>query len=324
MTRFHTRRSASCLLLLASLGAAAFAQDGSLPATVTLVVPFAAGGVTDAAARALAPELGRQLGQQVVVENRIGAGGRIGAEAVMRGPKDGSIIGILNSGLGTNLPLMSDFKMLPGEQYTPLSNWFETYTVLVANAGQPFDDVQGLIAHARKNPSRLNWGSAGVGTSGHLGMELLKHLAKVDITHVAYKGDSAVTNDLLSNQIQLAISSAPIKPHVDAKKLKAIATTGPVRWTLFNHVPTFQEGGVKGFNLTVWQGFIAPPGLRSTTAERLSRAIRAALQAPDVKAKLEAMGLKTGGSTPEQFGSYIRADLKRWTPVIKGANIKVE
>lgn len=312
------------LACLALVGVACFAraQDSGRP--VTLVVPFAAGGVTDVAARIVAPELARQLGTSVVVENRVGAGGRIGAEAVMRGPKDGSIIGVLNSGLGINLPLMSDFKVEPGRDYTPLSKWFETYTVLVAHPSMPFDDIKGLIDHARGNPGKLNWGSAGVGTSGHLALELLKSLAEVDIVHVAYKGDANVTTDLLANTVQLAVSSAPIKPNVEARKLKAIATTGPTRWSVFANVPTFEEGGVRGFNVTAWQGFIAPPGLPPAIADRFSRAIRTTLQVPAVRQQLEALGLKVEGTTGDEFSQYIRKDLAQWAPIVQRAKIRIE
>ena len=309
-------------LLSACLAAqTALAQDRA----VTLIVPFAAGGVTDVGARIVALELGKQLGTQVVVENRVGAGGRVGAEAIMRAPKDGSVIGIINSGLATNLPLMSsDFKITPGKDYTPISRWFESYVILVANAAQPYNDAKGLVEYAKANPGKLNWGSAGVGTTGHLGLELLKHLTGINIVHIAYKGDAQVTNDLLGNQIQLAISSAPIKPHLDTKKLKAIGTSGAARWDVFGDVPTMEEGGVKGFNLTVWQGFIAPPGLAPAALERLNRGLRATLQNAEVKRKLEELGLKLGSSTPDEFTSYIRADLERWGPVIKAANIKMD
>ena len=311
--------SAVCSLTL--VNGPALAQDRP----ISLVVPFAAGGVTDVGARIVATELAKQLNGQVIVENRVGAGGRVGAEAIMRGAKDGSVIGIINSGLATNLPLMSsDFKIQPGKDYQPISRWFEAYVVVVAGANLPFNDVKGLVDYAKANSGKLNWGSAGVGTTSHLGLELLKHLTGTNIVHVAYKGDAQVTNDLLGGQIQLAISSAPIKPHIDAKKLKGIGTTGAQRWDLFPDLPTMEEAGIKGFNLTVWQGFIGPTGLAPATLERLNRGLRATLAVPDTKRKLEDLGLKIAASSPDEFATYIRADLDRWAPVIKAANIKLD
>lgn len=313
--------TASALAL--SLGLSAQAQTyPSRP--VTLIIPYAAGGVADVAFRAIAQDAVKVLGQPIVVENRVGAGGKVGAEAIMRAPKDGYTFGVFNSGIAVNLPLMDpSFKIEPEKDYAPISRAIETYVVLIASPTAPFKDVRGLLEYARANPGKLNVGTAGVGTTGHLSLELLKHLAKVDLTQVPYKGDALSLNDVMGGQIPLAFMSNAAKPQVDAGKVRGIAVTSPQRWALFSDVPSFQEQGVKGFVASSWLGFVGPAGLQPDALAKLNRSVGTALQDAELRKKLAAMGLSVQASTPKEFGAFIRKDLEVWGPVIRAANIKL-
>lgn len=291
---------------------------------VTMIIPYAAGGVTDVAFRAIAQDAAKQLGQPIVTENRTGAGGKVGAEAIVRAPKDGHTIGVFNSAIAVNLPLMDPtFKVEVGKDYAPITRAVETYVVLIASPSAPFRDAKGLLEYARANPGVLNVGTAGIGTTGHLSLELLKHIAKIQLTHVPYKGDALSLNDVMGGQIPLAFMSNAAKPQVDAGKVRPIAVTSPQTWALFPNVPSFQESGLNGFVASSWLGLVGPAGMQGEVVAKLNRTFALTLRNPELRKKLEDMGLAVQTSAPEEFGAFIRKDLEVWGPVIRAANIKL-
>ena len=312
-------------VLTACLAAGTAAAQGYPTRPVTLINPYAAGGITDVAFRTIAAEAAKSLGQTILVENRTGAGGKIGANAIVAAAKDGYTVGIFNSGIGTNLPLMDPtFKMEPVRDYVPITRAIETYVVLVASPSAPYRDVKGLIDYARANPGKLDIGSAGVGTTGHLSLALLNSLAKLNLTHVPYKGETPMVTDVMGGQIPLGFISATVKPHVDAGKVIGIAVSGGQRWSVFPNLPSFQETGLNGFAASAWQGIVGPVGIPAEAVSRINRVVGTALQDAAVRKRLDELGLSVGASTPEEFTVFIRRELEVWGPVVRAANIKMD
>lgn len=316
--------SAAALALCATMSSPVFAQ--SYPTRpITLVYPYPAGSTTDSAWRVIAQETSKQLGQPIVFENRAGASGKIGLAAVTASAaRDGYLLGIINNTLSVLLPLMDPgFRAEAGKDFTPISLAIETYAALVANPGVPFRDIEGLVKYAKANPGKLNFGSAGSGTPSHLNVELLKRGAGIDVVHVPYKGEAPALNDLLGGQVQAYFGVGILKPHVEARKLIGLATTGPERWALFPNLPTFREAGYPGVLAASWLGLIGPSGLPRDVVARANRALSSALQEPEVRRKLAEQGWVTRPSTPEEFEARIKSDVERWTPIIRSANIKL-
>lgn len=312
-------------LALASL--AGQAQSQAYPSRpVTLINPYAAGGISDVAFRAMAQEVSKTFGQNIVVENRTGAGGKVGANAIMQAPKDGYTIGIFNSAIATNLAVLDpNFQILPGKDYAPVTRAIETYVIMVASPGAPAKDVKSLLEYARANPGKLNVGTSGVGTTGHLSFELLQHLGKIRMTHVPYKGDAPAILDVVSGQIPYAFNAATTsKPQIDAGKVVPVAVSGAKRWSVFPTVPSFQEAGLPNFDAAAWLGIVGPAGMAAEPLARVNRAFVAALQVPELRKRLEDMGLAVQSSTPDEFTAFIRRDHEVWSPILKAAGIKVD
>lgn len=314
-------------LVLATLGlalAGAVHAQAFPTRPVTLIVPYAVGGITDVAFRALAVEMGKNLGQTIVVDNKVGGGGKIGARAIFAAAKDGYTIGVLNSGLGTNSALTDPgFAVQPGRDYAPLSRVLETYIVLITSPTGPFKDVKALVDFAKTNPGKVNLASSGLGTSGHLAIELLKILTGINVVHVPYKGENLATNDVIGGQVQGAFVSAVIKPLVTSGKLAGLAVTSSARWSAFPDLPTLRESVAERFDVTAWQGLIGPAGMPPEVVSRLNRAIVTALQQPGLRKIMEDLGLVVGTSSPEEFAAFIRKDNDFWRPVF-AQGIKME
>lgn len=327
--QFMARLRAAALGLIAIVAAAAPFQASFAQAfpnrPITLIYPYPAGSTTDNAWRLIAQEASRTLGQNVVVENRAGASGRIGLDAVSRAAnKEGYTIGVINNTLSVLLPLMdATFKVEPGKDYTPVTGAIETYAVLVANPSVPFKDLAGLISYAKDNPGKLNIASAGTGTPSHLAGELLARSAGIRLTHIPYKGEAPALADLLGGQVQLYFGVGILKPHVEAGRLIGIATTGPQRWNSFPNLPSFTEAGFPGVLTASWLGVIGPPGMAEESVNQLNRAFGTALRNPELRKKLEEQGWVLQPSTPQEFAARIGTDVERWTPIIRAANIKV-
>lgn len=292
---------------------------------IRLIVAFAPGGNTDVVARAIAPKLGELLGQQVVVDNRPGGGTTIGTEALARSAPDGYTLMLTGFDFTVNPSLRSKLPYDTQKDFTPIA-LIATYPMaLVANPALPAQSVKELIAFAKANPGRVNYASAGNGSPGHLSGELLKSLAGVDLTHIPYKGSGAALADLLAGQVQLLFSGMPaVASFVQSGRLKLLAVTGTKRDPALPDVATVQEGGVPGYEVTSWLGFLAPAGVPRPIVDRLNAEIGRALQAADVRERLASMGGDLGASTPEAFGTRLREEISKWSRVVHGAGIKID
>jgi tripartite-type tricarboxylate transporter receptor subunit TctC len=293
---------------------------------ITLIFPFSPGSAGDLFTRALASEGSRTLGQPIVVENRPGAGGRTGMNAIVSGQGDGYLLSFANLGMCVIQPLAStSFKLEPGKDYTPVLLVFEGSQAVYANPSVPFRDLKGLIAYAKANPGKLNSGSSGSLGTGHLALELLKAQAGIDVQHVAYKGEPQSIAAAVGGEIQLLISPGGPKPQVDAGRLVVIATTGENRWDTYPDRPTLREAGLPDYSFSIWGGVVAPPGTPAETVAKLNAAFSAALKSADARKGLNALGAAAPADTSaERFAAVIRSDLKRLAPVIAGTGLKAD
>ena len=290
---------------------------------VRLVVPYPAGGPTDYVARAVGQKVGQLIGQQVVVDNRPGAGTVIGSELVARAAPDGYTL-LFGTGGGTFLaPLM-----LPKVSYDPLRDFAPVAMlvvspqVLVVHPSVPAQTVADLIALAKSKPGALNFGSVGTGTSPHLGGELLQSLSGTKLVHVPYKGTAPAMTDLLSAQVQLMFSSMPtVLAHVKAGRLRLLGTGGTKRSAVIPDTPTISET-VPGFELVTWYGVFAPARTPDPIVRRLNTEIGKALQDPDTRERLTSQGLEPVIMTPQELKHYTEQDVSRWTRLVKSAGIR--
>lgn len=322
LSQWVTRASAivfcAALGSLFSAGAAAQAWP-SRP--ITVIYPFGT-SAAEVFVRAIASEAGKSIGQPLLVENRPGAGGRVGVTAIVNGKPDGYMIGIATTSVLAYQPLTSPtFKIEPVRNYTPITQFYNLKLFLFAGTKVPFRDVKGLIEYAKANPGKLNMGTTGNASTGHFGAEMLNSLAGIKIVSIPYKGEVDMTTAALSGDIHLFLNSGGPKPHVDAARLQVIATTGDTRSTLFPDRPTMRESGLD-YVLMQWMGVVAPPGLPSEIADKLNLAVRAALKEPAVMKAGELAGVDPVlDSTPEGFTSLIRSELKALEPVVKQTGI---
>lgn len=317
--------------LLAALAAAvtlvtpfAQAQAPSFPKQpVTLVVPFPAGGPTDAMARVLALKLGERLGQQVVVENRGGAGGSIGAEFVARAPADGYTLLFGTTGImAFNPSLYSKLRYDPLKDFAPISLMAITMNVLVVNPQMPARNLSELVKLAKAKPGEITYGSAGNGSTNHISGELLRTTADIQISHVPYKGSAPALVDLLGGRITMMFDTiAQQKQNIAAGKLRPLVVTGPRRSPLLPEVPTAQEAGLKDFDVSPWFGVLAPAGTPAPVIERLNREVVAVMSTDEMKERMKVDGAEAHPTTPSEFGAMIRQDLAKWTPVVKASGI---
>ena len=317
------RRAAAALCLI---GSAVGAHAQSFPSKpVTIVAPFPPGGTVDLLARALAPKLGELWKQPVIVENRPGASGVVGSQAVAKSAPDGSMLLMVPLTHVTNVSLFTKVPYDPVADFTPISLLASQPVLLVANKSQPLDSVADLVALARAHPGKLNCGSGGNGTSQHLACELFNSMAKTDIRHIPYKGNAAAMTDVIGGQIELLFDQmATAVPHVKSGKVKALAVTSAQRSPAMPEVPTVAEAGVPGYDMVAWFGLVGPPGMPKETVARIQADAVKVLSAPELKERLAAQGLDVGGSTPEQFGAHLRAELAKWSKVFKDAGIKAD
>ena len=310
----------------AALGLPGPAHAQEYPAKpVRMIVPFPAGGGFDIVARHLARSLGDKLGQPFVVENRPGAGGNIGAEAVARAPADGYTLGFLTSGPLANNKLL--YKSMPydaDKAFAPVVLVGEIPLVFVAHPGVPVKNLAEFIQFARANPARSSVGHAGNGTIGHLALELLRYTAKADLLAVGYKGEAPAMTDVLAGAIQGA--SAPIAaflPHIQSGRLTPLAIAAPKRFPGLPNVPTAHE---QGFDVeaAVWAAVVAPAGTPKAVVERLNREVNGVLASPEFRARLEPLGVTAAGGSPDRVAERAAADTAKWKRVIDAARISIE
>lgn len=324
-----TRRTAlAALALAATLPATGRAQAPAFPAKpVTLVVPFAPGGPTDAMARILAAAIKTSLPQGMLVDNKPGAGGNIGAELVARAPADGHTLLFGTSGpLAINTSLFSKINYDPVKSFAPVIRIGHLPNVLVVHPGVPAQNVRELIAHARANPGKLSYASSGNGASSHLAGVLFNLRTGTDIQHIPYKGTGPALNDLLGGQVSMSFTDVlTALPHIKAGKLRVLGVTAGVRSPSLPDVPTLMEQGVKDFDVSVFFGIVAPAGTPREVVATLNAAFVQALQQPEVRQKLMAQGLEMAtGFAPEQLAAFIQAEVPKWREVVKASGAKVD
>jgi len=325
--RFALGSIASAVVLGAGLlgGTSALAQ--AYPTKpVTIIVPFAAGGTTDILARIIGQALTAELGQSVVVDNRAGAGGNIGGQAAAKAAPDGHTL--FMGTVGTHAINASLYKKMPFDpvkDFAPLTRVANVPNLLVANPAQPYKSVKDLIAYAKANPGKVNFGSSGNGSSIHLSGELFKSLAKVDMVHVPYKGSAPAVTDLMGNQIGIMFDNMPSAiQHVRSGSLVPLAVTTAKRSPELPNVPAIAEAGVPGYEATSWFGMFAPAGTPAPVLAKLNAAIVKVLAQPDVKKKINEQGAEVYSETPEQFAAFIQAESVKWGKVVKESGASLD
>jgi tripartite-type tricarboxylate transporter receptor subunit TctC len=311
------------LAILAS-GFAALAQAPAYPdRPVGLVVTFAAGGSSDVLARAVAAAMAPGLGQQIAVDNRPGAGGQIGAEAVAHAAPDGyTILFGTNGTLGIGPALYKHLRYDPLHDLAPVGILHKLPLLLIVNPSVPAKNLPELIDYARKNPGKLSFASAGVGSVSHLAGELFKQEAKIDILHVPYKGGGAAVTDLVSGRVSMMLETIPnALPLAQSGQMRAIAVTTMERASVAPDIPTLAESGLPDFDVSAWTGLFVPAGTPRTIVDRLNAQTRKIASDAHYVDLIHKMGTNVVSSTPEQFGAFVRDDIARWTKVIDHAGI---
>ena len=320
----------------AVLGAIALAATATLPLgaaaqnyptkPITIVVPFAAGGTTDILARLVGQHLSTELGQPVVVENKAGAGGNIGAAFAAKAAADGHTL--FMGTVGTHAINASLYKKLPYDpikDFAPLTRVAMVPNLLVAHPSQPFKTVQEMIAYAKANPGKINFGSPGNGASPHLSGELFKSMTKVDMVHVPYKGSAPAVSDLLGGQISIMFDNLPsVIPHVRSGKLRAIAISTAKRSADLPDVPTIAEAGVPGYEATSWFGMFAPAATPKPVLDKISAALGKVLANAEVKKKIDDQGGEPANETPAQFADFIQKESLKWGKVVKESGASLD
>jgi tripartite-type tricarboxylate transporter receptor subunit TctC len=315
----------ACLLGAASVSAPSFAAQSYPARPVRLIVPFAPGGGTDITARAIALKLTERFGQQVVVDNRPGANGTIGMDITAKAAPDGHTLSTISSSHTLNVSLLKTVPYDLVRDLAPVTQATRQPYALVINPAVPAKSVEELIAHARARPGALNFGSSGTGGLSHLAGALFSNLARIDIVHVPYKGGSPALMDVLAGQIHMLFSTLlQANPHLKSGRLRALAVTTTQRSPAAPQLPTMQEAGVAGYEVTQWYGIVAPSKVPSAVIAKLSKEIARIVHEPDVKDRLAADGSEAVGSTPDDFGAHIRAEIAKWKKVVKETGIRAD
>ena len=301
--------------------------DAAYPAgkQMRLITTYPPGGASDIMARIIAQKLGEIWGQTVIVENRAGANGSIGLEYAARQPADGSSFVIGNMGPVSINPLITKVPYEIARDFLPISMVAISPTVLVTNANSPAQNLLEMIALARAKPGTINFGTAGPGTLGHLGGEMMKRLAKIDIVHVPYKGGVLAIQDMLGNHVQLVFADPqPILQHIRAGKARALAVTSAKRLQIVSEVPTFAEAGLPGFVAENWWGAFVPAGTPKAITEKLHASLTRATSSADIKQKFDEMGVEALSGTPEALRDFVRAESERWGKLVQEAGIRAD
>ena len=312
---------------LVALLIAAPVQAQSYPdRPIRLIAPFPAGGLADVLARAVGDQMTKSLGQPVVVENRAGAGGNTGAYAVATSAPDGYTLLMSSAGILTANPFL--YAKMPFDVETafiPVSNVAEMSMIMVVNPKVEAKTLKDFVALAKARPGKLNFGSPGIGTTGHLGLAMFMHAAGVQITHVPYRGAAPAVQDLIAGQIDGVVDNPPtVIAHIESGKLRPLAVAAKSRMKLLPDVPTAAEGGVANYEASSWFGIAAPAGTPAPIVERLHKEIVAALRNPAMQERFAKSGARLVGNSPQAFAAQIRAERAQWGEIIKAAGIKAE
>jgi len=324
--KFLLQKAAAALFAAALLAPAggALAQWPTKP--VRLIVPYPPGGSADILARAIGQKVGEGLGQQVVIDNRPGAGTAIGADVTAKAAPDGYTImlGTVSSH-AINPALTTGLKYDPVKDFAPVSLVASIPFALIVHPSLPAHSVKDLIALAKSKPGSLNFSSAGTGTSNHLAGELFKSMTGTFMVHIPYKGSAPALNDLIAGQVHLMFDLVlTAAPHVKSGAVRAIAVTGRERSGVLPGVPTVAESGVTGYEVSAWFGFFAPAGTPSAIVNALNAETVKAMRMPDLRERLGSQGAEPVTSTPEQFAAYVKDELAKWTRVVKASGMKAD
>ena len=314
-----------CWVLGSLLSSQAWAQNyPSKP--IRLVVPFAAGGTTDLMARIVAEPLGKLLGQTVVVDNKAGGGGVLGAAEVARAAADGYTLGLATaSSNATNPAINPKVPYDPLRDFSPITNMAATPNVLAINPAFPAKDFAGLLAELRRKPGQYDYASSGTGGIGHLQMELFKNLTKTFIVHIPYSGGGPALRDTLGGQVMIIFDNLPSAlPHIKDKRLIAMAVATPERLPELPGVPTFKELGLEPVNRPAFYGIYGPKGMPKELVQKLNAALLKVLQDPAVIKRIEATGSKVMGNTPEQFAQQLKAEFEVYKKVVDAQKLKLD
>jgi tripartite-type tricarboxylate transporter receptor subunit TctC len=304
----------------------ALAQAAYPTRPVRMIVPFPAGGPTDVMGRAAAKAMADKLGQPFVVENKAGAGGNIGTDAVAKAVADGYTIGLTAiSSLAIAPYLYSSMPFDVEKDLRPISLVGTTPCALVVHPGAPFSDLKGMVAYAKAHPGKVNYATSGIGTSNHLAAELLQSVAGIQLTNVPYKGSSQIVPDLLSGTVMMSMESSLVTTlqHIKAGKLRAIAVTSPQRSKALPQVPTVAESGYPGFEVETWFGLVAPAATPQAVITKLHEAWAAGAKTAEVQQAFDNISANLRVNTPQQFAEFIRAENQRWGGLIRKLGIKV-
>ena len=324
MKEISIARSCTVLCLLAPVAMPAMAQTAYPERPVRLIVPFAAGSATDSSARIFGMQMASQLGQQMIIDNRAGAGGAIGMQALVKAAPDGYTIAYAGAGpLAISRSINSNLPYDVEKEVQAISQAISSPLLLAVSPTLPVKNVRELIALAKSRPGQLANGSAGTGTVGHLAGEYFKGLSKTDILHVPYKGGAQAATDAMSGFVQILFDpTSSLSPHVTSGRLRGLAVTGSKRIKPFPNLPTVAESGLPGYEVTTWGGIIGPVGMPRNIVNRLSEEVLKASRSSTVIERFAALGSDPLGSTPEQFRDFIRKEYLKWAEVIKRAGLK--
>jgi tripartite-type tricarboxylate transporter receptor subunit TctC len=293
---------------------------------IRIVVPFAAGGPVDVVARLVAQRMASILGQSVIVENRLGGGGVIGAKAVANAEPDGYTLLFGNVSTLAVIPAVSRNKDYdPVKNFAPVAKVSDSPEVLVVAASFPARTVQELVTIAKKNPGELNFGSSGYGNATHLAAEWFKAKTAVDVVHIPYKGLSEVVTAVLAGQVKFVFGAIEgVMPHIQDGQLRALAVTSEKRFALLPELPTMIESGVDGFVVSSFQGVVAPAGTPAAVVAKLNAAVNASVEAPEMRTHLARLGATAATGTPQEFAAFFTAEMRKWEAVVKSAGVSVD
>jgi tripartite-type tricarboxylate transporter receptor subunit TctC len=323
MKLVHALRAALGLLGV-FVGTSAMAQ--TFPSkSIRIVVPFAPGGGADIIARIIGQKMSETWGQQVVVDNRAGASGNIGAEIVAKSPADGYTLLMASSALAINPSVYKSVPYDPVKDFAPITQPGLLPNILVVHPSLPVRTTKDLVALAKSKPGQLSYASAGAGTGTHLAAEMFKLMAGVDLVHVPYKGGGALIGDLLGGQVPLTFATLPsVMPYIKADRLRPIAVTTLERWPGLPNVPTMAQSGYKDFEISTWIGLLAPGGTPKDVVNKLNAETVRIVRLPEVRQRLEDLGIQQVADTPEHFERYIRSELAKYAKLARESGARVD
>ena len=323
---FTKRLRRLCATLVVGMFSAFTAQAQDYPSRpIKIIVPFSPGGAVDGPTRAVAQELSKRLKQQVIIDNKPGAGATIGSEMVAKAAPDGYTLLLASQTNAISASLYSKLSFNPIDDFVGISLLGREPGVLVVHPSLPVKSVAELVAYAKERPGVVNYASSGNGSGQHLFAAMFASMAGINIVHVPYRGSGQATTDLLGGTVPMSIpGTAGMVGHIKAGKLRPLATTGVTRSPQLPEVPTLAESGLAGYSAYVWMGLLAPKGTPAAIIERLHRELKAALAAPEVKAFFNEAGVEIVGSTPAEFDTFFREERDRWARTVKETGAKID